>query len=216
MGAQGRVGLAQHGQVVAAMVVVARMQGRGGGHGGVRPAAWHAGSHAAIGHQQRCIAHAVAMTSRLCHAWTQLAIVHALTVLPRASPRQRPPCERDHCSCCLSQLPAPAARRVLPTLRPGRAQPAQIPGACHRGCVRVVLAPGRADLPHPLRAMDSRPHRQQLPGRPARAYLPPLRLFVVLSLFAFFAARLALTGRRNCWTSARAMACSPRWTTWPR
>ena len=41
-------------------------------------------------------------------------------------------------------------------------------------------------------------------------YLPPLRLFVVLSLFAFFAARLALTGRRNCWTSARAIPRSPR------
>ena len=47
-------------------------------------------------------------------------------------------------------------------------------------------------------------------------YLPPLRLFVVLSLLAFFAARLAVTGMRNCWTSARAMARSPRWTTWPR
>jgi len=45
--------------------------------------------------------------------------------------------------------------------------------------------------------MDSRPHRQQLPGRPARAYLPPLRLFVVLSLFAFFAAQLAVDGQEG-------------------
>ena len=137
------------------------------------------------------------MTSRLCRASPQLAIVHGLTVPPGHRPSSGTP---------VNETTTPVACANCHTPLHG--------AYCHH-CGQAAHNPLKSvahaieDVFESFWHLDGRIFRSLyelwIPGRIASnylagqrvRYLPPLRLFVVLSLFAFFAAQLAVDGQKG-------------------